>query len=453
MRQIHIEEISMMRRYFCSLVLLVVPSVCSLERCRSVCADDPDSTASARGTIAATETPIKRWNMERLVVPPDFRWLNSESAVRSLLYQGEEYQGQSTEIFAYYASPATLAGQQASADHYPGIVLLHGGGGTAFSEWVEKWARRGYAAIAMDLGGKRPAEPEFDEGTGQIVRRFDNVRAKRTRVEKPGPLDDHQAKFQNVNDDPTDDWQFHAVSAVVRAHSLLRSFPEVDAERTAVTGISWGGYLTCLAASVDSRFKAAVPVYGCGFLYDGESVQRPMIDRLEPRQRAEWIRLHDPSRFLRHCRVPIFFVNGTNDRHYPLKSYVRTYKLVRGAVTLRIEAGMRHSHGHGWAPLEIGRFVDHHLLKKQAMVQLEEPEVNGALVSSKFPADQKPIRAVLQYTNDQGPLVDRKWKSIEATLATGIVSAKLPADATIWCLAVTEEDGAMVTTKVIFRQP
>ena len=81
--------------------------------------------------------------MERLVVPPDFRWLNSESAVRSLLYQGEEYQGQSTEIFAYYASPATLAGQQASADHYPGIVLLHGGGGTAFSEWVEKWARRG----------------------------------------------------------------------------------------------------------------------------------------------------------------------------------------------------------------------------------------------------------------------------------------------------------------------
>jgi dienelactone hydrolase len=379
--------------------------------------------------------------------------LDSESGVRSLLYQGEEYQGRPTDIFAYYASPATLAGSQDAADHYPGIVLLHGGGGTAFSEWVEKWARRGYAAIAMDLGGKRPAAPKFDAVTGQVVQRFDNVSAKRTRVEKPGPLDDQKAKFQNVNDDPTDDWQFHAVSAAVRAHSLLRSFPEVDAERTAVTGISWGGYLTCLTASVDSRFKAAVPVYGCGFLYDGESVQRNLIDRLEPAQRAEWIRLHDPSRFLRHCRVPIFFVNGTNDRHYPLKSYARTCRLVQGSVTLRIEAGMRHSHGHGWAPLEIGRFVDHHLLQKQALVELDEPELNGEIVSSRFSAEQKPTHAVLQYTNDQGPLVDRKWKSIDATLAAGMVSAKLPADATIWCLAVTEKDGAMVTTEVMFRQP
>lgn len=447
-RHINIEEIIMMRFYFYSFVVMVIPGGWSLELCTSVLADEP---ASAMPTSAVTETPLKRWNMERLVIPPDFRWLNSESTVRSLLYQGEEYQGQPTEIFAYYASPATLADKQVSAEPYPGIVLLHGGGGTAFSEWVEKWARRGYAAIAMDLGGKRPAEPIFDEVTGQIVRRFDNVVAKRTRVQKPGPLDDHKAKFQNVNDDPTDDWQFHAVAAVVRAHSLLRSFPEVDAERTAVTGISWGGYLTCLAASVDSRFNAAVPVYGCGFLYDGESVQRPMIDRLGPKQRAEWIRLHDPSRFLRHCRVPIFFVNGTNDRHYPLKSYARTYKLVQGAVTLRIEAGMRHSHGHGWAPLEIGRFVDHHLLQKQAMVQLEEPEVKGTLVSSKFPADQKPLRAVLQYTTEHGPLVDRKWKSIDAKLATGVVSAKLPADATIWCLAVTDKDGAMVTTGVMFR--
>lgn len=449
----HFEGTDMMRRCFYLFILISIHGVCSSVRCGSVGADEPADTASAVSSDAAIGTPLERWDMERLVVPPDFRWLDSESAVRSLLYQGEEYQGHPTEVFAYYATPATLAGKQHSGDSYPGIVLLHGGGGTAFSEWVEKWARRGYAAIAMDLGGKQPASPKFDDVTGQVVQRFDNVSGKRKRLVKAGPLDDHQAKFRNVNDDPTDDWQFHAVSATVRAHSLLRSFPEVDAERTAVTGISWGGYLTCLTASVDSRFKAAVPVYGCGFLYDGESVQRPMIDRLEPRQRIEWIRLHDPSRFLKQCRVPIFFVNGTNDRHYPLKSYARTYSLVQGPVTLRIEAGMRHSHGHGWAPLEIGRFIDHYLLNKHALVELSEPELRGGIVSSKFPVEQKPAHAVLQYTNDHGPLVDRKWKSIDATLVTGLVSAKLPADATIWCLAVTEKDGAMVTTEVMFRQP
>ncbi|MCH1440369.1 MAG: hypothetical protein L7W43_11975, partial [Rubripirellula sp.] len=61
--------------------------------------------------------------------------------------------------------------------------------------------------------------------------------------------------------------------------------------------------------------------------------------------------------------------------------------------------------------------------------------------------------AVLQYTSDQGPQVDRKWKTVDAVLATGLVSAKVPSDATVWCLAVTGKDGAMVTTEVMFRQP
>ncbi|MAI71063.1 MAG: acylamino acid-releasing protein [Rhodopirellula sp.] len=447
------QGVNVIRACFHAFLLVAIYSVYSIAHFGSVSADETTDRVPALDVDSKTGMPLARWDMQRLVVPPDFRWLDSQSVICSLLYRGEDYHGQPTEIFAYYASPATLAGKQRSGGKYPGIVLLHGGGGTAFSEWAENWARRGYAAIAMDLGGKRPALPMFDQVTGQVVQRFDHIRGKRQRVAKPGPLDDHKAKFQNVNEDPTDDWQFHAVSAAVRAHSLLRSFPDVDPERTAVTGISWGGYLTCLTASVDSRFKAAVPVYGCGFLFDGESVQRTMIDRLGPKQRAEWISWHDPSRFLPHCRVPIFFVNGTNDKHYPLKSYAQTYKLVQGPVTLRIKAGMRHSHLHGWAPLEIGRFIDQYLLKKDAMVELAEPVLHAGVVSCAFPAQQSPSHAVLQYTSDRGPLVDRKWKSIEASLATGLVSAKLPADATIWCLAVTGEDDAVVTSEVMFRRP
>ena len=68
--------------------------------------------------------------------------------------------------------------------------------------------------------------------------------------------------------DPKDQWTYHAVAAVIRGHSLLRSFPEVDAEQIGVTGVSWGGYLTCIVDGVDSRFKFAVPVYGCGYLYE-----------------------------------------------------------------------------------------------------------------------------------------------------------------------------------------
>ena len=36
----------------------------------------------------------------------------------------------------------------------PGIALVHGGGGTAFREWVEKWNQRGFAAISIAVEGQ-----------------------------------------------------------------------------------------------------------------------------------------------------------------------------------------------------------------------------------------------------------------------------------------------------------
>jgi hypothetical protein len=45
----------------------------------------------------------------------------------------------------------------------------------------------------------------------------------------------------------TDQWSYHAVANVILAHSLLLSFGDVDKERTAVTGISWGGYMDSYA--------------------------------------------------------------------------------------------------------------------------------------------------------------------------------------------------------------
>src|SRR6476659_1607960 len=78
--------------------------------------------------------------------------------VRSLYYEGESYRGHPTRVFAYYASPATLEAKAAKRQQFPAVVLLHGGGGTAFRDWAKLWAKRGYAAIAMDLAGHEPME-------------------------------------------------------------------------------------------------------------------------------------------------------------------------------------------------------------------------------------------------------------------------------------------------------
>lgn len=68
----------------------------------------------------------------------------------SVYYEGEPYRGKPTRVFAILAKPEHVERRS------PGIVLIHGGGGTAFQEWAELWAKRGYVALAMDLAGQGP---------------------------------------------------------------------------------------------------------------------------------------------------------------------------------------------------------------------------------------------------------------------------------------------------------
>ena len=94
------------------------------------------------------------WDVRALEKAPAFEWQDRSGEVHSLLYEAEPYQGKTTKVFAYYASPATLGVGKTSGERFPGMVLVHGGGGHAFKRWVELYARRGYAAIAMDLDGQ-----------------------------------------------------------------------------------------------------------------------------------------------------------------------------------------------------------------------------------------------------------------------------------------------------------
>ncbi|MGE0758999.1 MAG: alpha/beta hydrolase family protein [Pirellulaceae bacterium] len=377
------------------------------------------------------------------------RWLRQDQPVRSLLYAGETYEGRSTEVFAFYATPHTIGTAPATAK-FPGVVLIHGGGGTAFADWVFLWAQRGYAAIAMDLAGSRPPDPVLDSRTNAPVGHQGDAKV-RTRLEQGGPFHGHPEKFDSIGGDTSDDWPFHAAASVLRAHSLLRSFPEVDAERTAVTGISWGGYTTCLVASLDDRFRAAVPVYGCGFLHEGESIQKPAIDRLAER-RAEWVKQYDPGSLLPRCRVPILFVNGTNDPHYPLDSYMKSFAAVPGPKFLRIVVKMPHSHIAGWAPEEIGLFIDSYCRGTAPLPVAGGPVIEGDQIIVSCESAVPLIKAELHYTTDTGLRSQREWTTVAARLDGNQVSAPLPPpQANTWFLTLTDARKAVVSTTVQFR--
>ena len=387
------------------------------------------------------------WNLTALKENvPAMKWLRRDQPVHSLTYAGEKYQGHDTEVFAFYASPITLGDAKAGAK-FPGVVLIHGGGGTAFAEWVHLWAKRGYAAIAMDLSGSRPPDPVFDPKSGVVVGHQSDSKL-RTRLPNGGPNHGHPEKFDSIGGDTSDDWPFHAAASVIRAHTLLRSFPEVDADHTAVTGISWGGYTTCLVASLDNRFKAAVPVYGCGFLHEGESVQKPSIDKLGDRK-AGWVREYDPGSLLPRCHVPILFVNGTNDVHYVLDSYMKSYNAVPGEKQMRIQINMPHGHPPGWAPQEIGLFIDSKCRAGKPLPVPGKPVIKGDQVVLTCASVTALKNAALNYTTDTGLRSKRKWTSVPATITgSSITAPKPPAEANTWFITVTDERDAMVSTVV-----
>ena len=102
--------------------------------------------------------------------------------------------------------------------------------------------------------------------------------------------------------------------------------------------------------------------------------------------------------------------------------------------------------------MEIGVFIDHHLLGTEALPTFGKPVQKGSEVivqlSSVVPID----RVQLHYTTDDGLLSDRKWQSVDAQFQAdrNEVSAKLPDSATVALLSATDNRGAMVSTEVIF---
>jgi PhoPQ-activated pathogenicity-related protein len=209
-----------------------------------------------------------------------------------------------------------------------------------------------------------------------------------------------------------------------------------------------------------------VPVYGCGFLHEGESVQKPSIDKLGD-HKAKWVKEYDPGSLLPRCRVPILFVNGTNDVHYVLDSYMKSYNAVPGEKHIRIQVKMPHGHPPGWAPQEIGLFIDSKCRSGKALPVLGQPRLDGDLVkvtvNSTPPTKLK--SAALHYTTDGGLRSKRAWITVPASISSDtietnnaivtqvneVTAPKPPTNANTWYLSVTDERHAMISTEVVLK--
>ena len=368
---------------------------------------------------ALLRTPKAEWGPERHRVVRDDQYREHRVVTRKVWYENEPLKGRPTRVMAFVSLPE---GQ----GPFPGMVLIHGGGGTAFSDWTELWAARGYAAISMDHYG---SEPDGEEATSD--------RRQRHRLPDGGP----NGSIENPQHLRRQDcWAYHAAAAVVRAHSLLRSLPQVDAERTGVTGMSWGGYLTSLVIGIDPRFKVAIPFYGCGDLIN--SFMDTSLIAMGAANAAEWRLTLDPISFIHHFRGHLLLANNTDDFAFQLEAHRATWqqaRQTRDGADVWLEVGMPHSMPNARRP-QILRYVDFALNGGQPLPCLTPLTRSGLTFHTSLKYGAQAVRARLWLTTDPGGFdltksgvskwTKRRWRHIPASLNGSSITATLPADVT-----------------------
>jgi dienelactone hydrolase len=276
----------------------------------------PAGTVLAIHGETIQETPMPYYYLQKFVrdAAPKYRAVDSranDARIKAVEYEGAAYLGIGTRVFAYVGFP-----EGASAESkVPGIVLVHGGGGTAHSAWVQAWVDRGYAAIAMDTEGRR------DDGS---------------RNGLYGPANDSMLTHERALNEQ---WLYHAVSAVILANNLLRADERVDTALTGIMGVSWGSVVTDIAVGVDTRFGFGISCYGGGYLDEG--ISGFSYYGIDEKAYALW----DPSLYLSFARAKMLFINSDHDTSFSPDISGKSAALTGGALTYIAQ----HIHGQDTA--------------------------------------------------------------------------------------------------------
>jgi len=351
--------------------------------------------------------------------------------VKSLYFENEPYFGKETRVFAWLGMPYLKTGNSC-----PAMVLVHGGGGTALDEWVRLWNGRGYAAIAIDLGGCKPETPIPLDG---VIHE---------RHEYAGPAGCH-ASFAQMNDAVEHHWQYHAITALLRAHTILANTDGVDASRIGITGVSWGGIITCLMMGIDPRYAAAISVYGCGFLADipfGQGYEE--YNNAKPEELDKWHEYWDPRHYLPNATMPTLWMTGANDG-FALDVLKQSYSSTPDP-TLCIAIDMPHGHSCAWTPRETHHFTDAIFRGGAPLPEHVSTHIDNGQLVCTFKSARPLMKAEFYYTRALGLWSDRKWRATPVSTdemdSPYTVTAQLPARTTAAFVNVWDDRDLLVSS-------
>lgn len=321
-----------------------------------------------------------------------------------------------------------------AAKKVPGIVLVHGGGGTAYQQWVNFWVDRGYAAIAVDTEGTMPNEKTAMNNSNRSI-----------SIKSPhGPLN---TAFSDIEKPIEDQWAYHAIADVIAANSFLRSFAEVDAGRIGVTGISYGGFLTWQTIAYDDRFLFAAPVYlsPCQEGTYNEWGRKIMVGKV-----AEY---WDDISIIKENPTPILYVNSNGDQFASVEATTSSVRQKPNSYMTLLN-GFKHGHDLGGLQVEeICAFADYFCIGGPGLIKFKtQPFGVDPQAEIEIPVGVKAESAWAFYATTDVLDSSTAWHILPADIDKNQITVSLPSNAVSYYINVIDDRNCEVSSQVVFNK-
>ena len=344
---------------------------------------------------------------------------------RAIFFEALPWKGKNTRAYGWLGMP------KSNRSKVPAVVLVHGGGGSAFKEWVERWNEQGFAAISIAVEGQTDNKVDNDEG-------------KKEWQKHPWAGPSRVGIFGDSDQPLTDQWMYHAVSQTILAHSLLRSQPEVESSKVGLMGVSWGGIITSIVMGIDSRFAFAIPVYGCGYLNEADHHYKGSLEN-----NAVYLNGWEAGLRLNKAKMPSLWFSWPGDKHFPMEILKKSYLGQAGPNMVSLVPDMGHGHRPAWSRSESYAFAREIIESGRIGCKRLDSGILGKQAYARFLYQGTIDQATLVHSTETGFTGKRKWIQTPIRLVQkgDIWRADwpLPQGTTGWFINV-EMDGRIVSS-------
>ena len=323
-------------------------------------------------------------------------------------------------VFAFISVPKTKKPKSG----YPAVVLMHGGNGAAYYEFTQKWAEKGYVAIA----------PDYNAKCGE------NLGNRNIANEQGGPVG---YGFSGIDTD--EPWTFFSTLSSMKAIDALCGMDIVNKNKIFTVGLSWGGVLNFMLMSQDKRVTAGSIIYSAAYAFNGD-YGKPILDGMPEDVAKNYFDNIEPTSYLNKITCPVLFTAGTQDHAFKMNNRQYTADKISGKPYYALREDFYHGNFYGFEQNESVEFFDA-LCGKKAVPQPKAAILGNGMIKVK--AFSKDSELKLVYTvKDLDSAKFCKWKAVR--IESGDVT-QLPENHTAFFVNEKLADGTIWSTKVFFN--